>query len=77
VVDLSDPERQKKLLAIVPVSEVWGVGRKHTESLKKIGVTTALNLLQMDTRQIKWHYSIVMDRTVRALNGESYIDLDD
>ncbi len=77
VVDLSDPERQKKLLAITPVSEVWGVGRKHTENLKKIGITTALKLAQMDTRQIRRHYSVVMERTVRELNGETCIEFDD
>ena len=26
VVDLSDPARQRKLLALLPVEEVWGVG---------------------------------------------------
>ena len=77
VVDLSDPERQKKLLAITPVSEVWGVGRKNTESLKKKGITTALSLAQMNTQQIRQHYSIVMERTVRELNGEACIELED
>ena len=77
VVDLSDPERQKRLLAITPVSEVWGVGRKHTKSLEAKGITTALKLAQINAHQIKQHYSIVMDRTVRELNGESCIELDD
>ncbi len=76
VVDLSDPERQKKLLALTPVAEVWGVGRKHTSSLEGKGITTALKLAQIDTQQIRRHYSIVMERTVRELNGESCIELD-
>jgi DNA polymerase V len=77
VVDLSDPKRQKKLLAITPVAEVWGVGRKHTEHLQKIGITTALGLAQIDTRLIRRHFSVVMERTVRELNGEACIELDD
>lgn len=76
VVDLSDPKRQKKLLSITPVSEVWGVGRKHTEHLQRIGVTTALGLAQVDTRLIRSHLSVVMERTVRELNGEACIDLE-
>ncbi|MCW8859738.1 MAG: translesion error-prone DNA polymerase V subunit UmuC [Deltaproteobacteria bacterium] len=77
VVDLSDPARQKKLLSIVPVSEIWGVGRKHTRSLEEIGITTALQLAQLDPRQIRQHYSVVMERTVRELNGEACIELDE
>ena len=77
VVNLSNPDRQKKLLAITPASEVWGVGRKHTEYLQKIGITTALGLAQIDTRLIRRHFSVVMERTVRELNGEACIELDD
>jgi DNA polymerase V len=76
VVDLSNPVRQKKLLAITPVSEIWGVGRKHTQNLERMGVTTALELAQMDTRLIRRHFSVVMERTVRELNSESCIELD-
>ena len=32
VVDLSGRERQRKLLAKVPVEEVWGVGRRITKN---------------------------------------------
>lgn len=28
VVDLSDRQRQRKLMALVPVEEVWGIGRR-------------------------------------------------
>lgn len=37
VVDLSDRGRQRKLLAKVPVEEVWGVGRRITKSLTRWG----------------------------------------
>ncbi|MCK4503835.1 MAG: translesion error-prone DNA polymerase V subunit UmuC [Desulfuromonadales bacterium] len=76
VVDLSDPLRQKKLLAITPIAEVWGVGRKHSKTLLARGITTALDLAQIDTRQIRQRYSVVMERTVRELNGEACIELD-
>lgn len=77
VVDLRDPQRQKRLMEITPVSEVWGVGRKHTQSLHRHGVNTALNLAQMDTRQVRRLYSVVLERTVCELNGESCIDLEE
>jgi DNA polymerase V len=77
VVDLTDPERQKRLMEITPVSEIWGVGRKLTKSLQSIGVDTALRLAQMDPRHARQRYSVVLERTVCELNGESCLELDD
>lgn len=77
VVDLTDQQRQKKLLAITPVSEVWGVGRRHAASLNQLGVTTALQLAQMHVKFAYKRYSVVMERTVRELNGESCLDLEE
>lgn len=77
VVDLTDPQRQQRLLNITPVSEVWGIGRRHTESLARIGITTAGQLSRMDTRFIRRKYSVVMERTVRELNGESCMNLEE
>ncbi len=37
VVDLSCPQRQRKLMALLPVSEVWGIGRRIGKSLKRWG----------------------------------------
>lgn len=76
VVDLRETERQKRLLKITPVSEIWGVGRKHTLSLQRLGIKTALDLAQIEPRQIRRLYSVVLERTVCELNGESCIDLE-
>jgi DNA polymerase V len=77
VVDLTDPVRQKRLMEITPVSEVWGVGRKLTKNLQSIGVDTALRLAQMDARYARQRHSVVLERTVCELNGESCLELDD
>jgi DNA polymerase V len=77
VVDLTDPQRQKRLMEITPVSEIWGVGRKLTERLQSIGVDTALRLAEMDTRRARQRFNVVLERTVRELNGENCLELDD
>jgi DNA polymerase V len=77
VVDLTDPHRQKKLMEITPVNEVWGVGRKLTQKLESQGVTTAFKLAKMNPRQARQSYSVVMERTVCELNGESCLELDE
>ena len=76
VVDLRDPERQKRLMEITPVNEVWGVGRKLTESLQRRGVETVWQLAQMDTHQVRRLYSVVLERTVCELNGESCLEFE-
>lgn len=40
------PEQKERLLAHIPVEEVWGVGRKLTKRLAVHGVCTALDLRQ-------------------------------
>jgi len=76
VVDLRDSERQQRLMQITPVSEVWGVGRKLTESLQRSGVETVWQLARMDPQQVRRLYSVVLERTVCELNGESCLELE-
>ncbi|WP_435953957.1 translesion error-prone DNA polymerase V subunit UmuC [Dryocola sp. BD626] len=71
VVDLSSPERQRKLMALMPVSEVWGVGRRIGKKLNAMGIEKVLQLAETDLRFIRKHFSVVMERTVRELRGES------
>ena len=77
VVDLTDPQRQTRLLQQVPVSEVWGVGRRHTQSLQQLGITTALELARMHHKVVRKRFSVVMERTLRELNGESCLGLEE
>ena len=44
VVDLSNIDQQRRLLALVPVEDVWGVGRRINKKLNAMGVKTALDL---------------------------------
>lgn len=76
VVDLMDPDRQKCLLAIVEVSDVWGVGRRTTAKLKARGIHTTLDLANADPKSIRSEFSLVLERTIRELNGVSCLDLE-
>ncbi|BDX02978.1 DNA polymerase V subunit UmuC [Marinomonas pontica] len=76
VVDLTDPERQRRLLALLDVSDVWGVGRRTTAKLKARGIHTALDLANADPKSIRSEFSVVLERTIRELNGVSCLDLE-
>ncbi|EMZ78454.1 impB/mucB/samB family protein [Escherichia coli 2722950] len=67
--------RTLKLLGLQPVGEVWGVGRRLTEKLNALGINTALQLAQANTAFIRKNFSVILERTVRELNGESCISL--
>ncbi|ENC9769988.1 MULTISPECIES: Y-family DNA polymerase [Citrobacter] len=77
VVDLSNVSRQRKLLAALPVGEVWGIGRRISKKLEGMGIETALDLADTDIRFIKKHFNVVLERTVRELRGEPCLELEE
>lgn len=64
-------------LAHIDVSEVWGVGRRHTEALHAMGIQTVQDLRDADTSMIRQRYSVVLERTVQELRGISCLAMDD
>jgi DNA polymerase V len=70
-------EEFAKVLAATPVNEIWGVGRRITAQLNEGGIQTALDLVRLDTATIRSRWSVVLERTVRELQGTPCIDLED
>lgn len=77
VVDIASPLRQRKLLARVPVAEVWGVGRRISKKLALMNINTALELADSSPWVIRRHFSVVLERTVRELCGEKCLGLEE
>jgi DNA polymerase V len=77
VVDLSLLARQRKLMALVEVGDVWGVGRRISKKLNDLGIKTALQLADTPTPLIRKHFNIVLERTVRELRGEPCLELEE
>ncbi len=77
VLDLTDPARQRRLMAITPVSEVWGIGSSLCEHLRGMGIETALQFADSDSKTLRQRFSVVVERTQRELNGESCLALED
>jgi len=69
VVDLTSPARQRRLLRITPVGDIWGIGKKLSARLIDAGIHTGLDLAQANTSWIRSEFSVVVERTVRELNG--------
>ncbi len=63
VVDLSNLERQRKLMSALSVDEVWGIGRRISKKLDAMGIKTVLDLADTDIRFIRKHFNVVLERT--------------
>ncbi|HBR4492441.1 Y-family DNA polymerase [Klebsiella pneumoniae] len=77
VVDLSNIEKQRKLMGVLPVDEVWGVGRRISKKLEAMGIKTVLQLADTDISFIRKHFNVVLERTVRELRGEPCLGLEE
>lgn len=65
------------LLGRIEVAEVWGVGRKIDAQLQSMGITTVKDLRDADPSMIRRRFSVVLERTVRELNGVSCLELEE
>lgn len=72
-----NPKRTATLLANQPVEEIWGVGRRIGKRLNLMGIENALQLSRAHPALIRKNFSVVLERTVRELNGESCIPLEE
>ena len=74
---LSSQKDISRILKTLPIREIWGVGHNLARQLNQLGVYSGYELVQMDIRLIRKKFSVVLERTVRELRGESCIQIDD
>lgn len=72
-----NPKRTATLLQNQPVEEIWGVGRRIAKKLNIMGIENGLQLSRAHPALIRKNFSVVLERTVRELNGESCISLEE
>ncbi|HDI1577830.1 Y-family DNA polymerase [Acinetobacter baumannii] len=71
-----DPCNKEYYFAQIDVSEVWGIGRKHSKKLQAMGINTVLDLACAEPREMQKRFSIVMARTIYELQGISCIEIE-
>jgi DNA polymerase V len=71
-----DPCNKEYYFSLIEVSEVWGVGRKHSKKLQGMGINTVLDLACAEPREMQKKFSIVMARTIYELQGISCIEIE-
>jgi len=61
---------RKSVLSKMAVTDVWGIGNRLGKRLNALGVNTAWELANRNPTQIRKEFSILVENTVRELNGE-------
>ena len=58
------------VLAATELGEVWGIGRRISAQLQAAGLRTALDVARLDPAMVRRRWSVVLERTVRELQGQ-------
>lgn len=72
-----DSKQISELFSKIPVSEVWGIGRRITEGLSAINLHTIEELRNVDYEQLRLQFPFVLMKIVNELNGIPSIELEE
>lgn len=72
-----EPKEVDAIFQQIPVGEIWGIGRKLAPKLEALGLQTVYDLKYADAITLRNHFSVVMEKTIRELNGNVCIDLEE
>ena len=76
VVDIREPHRRDRLLQVMAVGEVWGIGRRLQAHLADMGIKTAWDLAKADPRLLRKRFSVVVEKTARELFGVACLEME-
>jgi len=71
------PHALQQLLSRIDVGEIWGVGRRLAVRLHELGIHTVWDLRQSEPEYLRALFSVVMEKTVRELNGMMCLELEE
>jgi DNA polymerase V len=66
-----------RIMETLPVSKIWGVGSKLEAKLNSVGVDNVLRLKNANPKRIRDKFGVLLERTVKELNGESWLALEE
>ena len=72
-----EPIELDSLLAEIEIGEIWGVGRKLAPKLEALGCRSVLDLKRANPERLRQQFSVVMEKTIRELNGTVWIELEE
>jgi DNA polymerase V len=76
VLDLSNEQVRREVMATVPIGDVWGIGRASQAKLYQLGIEYAGQVAAMDPKLARQLMTVVGERIIHELNGRSAIALE-
>lgn len=70
-------EKRRKSLALLPVEDVWGVGRRYAQQWQAMGVRTAAELAALPRELVRRRMTVAGERVWMELNGTPVRDEED
>ena len=77
VFDLRNLETQDAILKTLKVNKLWGIARRWAERLQRMGIHTAAELRDANPHIIRKQLSVVGERILRELRGQSCLGLEE
>ncbi|MDK9790109.1 Y-family DNA polymerase [Vibrio sp. D431a] len=74
---LDSEQSENKVLKLMPLGDVWNIGKRLTEHLKFKGITTAYQLKNANAKQLQKEFSINVANVVHELNGVPVLNFTD
>jgi DNA polymerase V len=77
VFDLRSQQTQDEILKTLNVNKIWGIAGRWSERLRRMGIHKASELRDASPTIIRKHLSVVGERILRELKGQSCINLEE
>jgi DNA polymerase V len=71
------PTELQAVMQATPLGEVWGIGRRIATRLEEAGHSTVWDVARLDVPTVRRHFGVTVERTVRELQGQACIALED
>lgn len=69
-------QQQDEWFSKIDVGEICGIGKRLAPKLREIGIKTVLDLKTASPSQLRARFSVVMEKTIREINGAACIELE-
>jgi DNA polymerase V len=65
------------IMESLKLSDVWGIGKRLEKRMNARGIHNVLKLKNADPKRIRDEFGVVVERTVKELNGEAHHELNE
>jgi len=76
VCDLTGDVARREWLSLMPLEDVWGIGRASLAKLSSLGCKTAADIAALDPKLARKTLTVVGERIIHELRGHPCIDLE-